>query len=1644
MKCLKKSAAGRIICFLLTALMVFGFMPGLTVRAGAATGNVGNAKLSTGEDIFALDEEVPDSIEKYPDDVYGVDTDQNLQGEHHNDTNNNTPFLLSRQSELALLVGDNGSDVMYRMDNLDMDQAWTQDDERWIHGVNVTNSTNSSMPQERLAFHKDLFYQQSVALDRDGKGRDQFIATVGLYGSRITLVVQDARNGNIDTPQYIEEATWMGAAGSGGDWLKDNYFAITAGDYDGDGKDSIIVYVCGDGDEVKLMEYKYNGSSWNGKEILKLSEVLKETTYNTAAGTDMKYKPVVSLTTGDFDGDGGESFAYSAGFYNTSGSKADGFRSYSVNNLEQFATAVQVYDYVDTEDNKGWEPYAPVWMYDRASSVKEQDRTTSNKKYEITYMHAGVIGAGDVDGDGVDDIVAAGYTDHNYSDNKTRYAKAIYNSKNKLIQVDDIYNYSSNKQYVTSVISKNKSGKFVKTALKRTAMSTMQGFTWAKHCNDKDFEFAKLCIACGTTNGNNNPEDVFISGIVYDFTEYSPKVKYTPNIVTNQLSVTTGGSKQESSVNWIRNVAAGNFNGNDAGREQFVFTLWQKKKGDEKYSANVGAVTGVEFADETGSDDDDETEPDEGDETEPDYVTSYGAPEGYACSLEASDITNNNRPIHGTNIDASQLMYSASSSNAICAVPVAVDIDDDGLLGRFRSNGYVYTDPEVLAVLQAGPYFGELDDLGGYEDPCGTTYAISTGYENGTSSSDNVSFEAGFAGEVAGPGFKTSLELGYAMDYSNSYEESYSVETTNGWTADKKDLVIISRVPQLVYTYDIWDATGNKWVIDGYNVKVPLSQCCFTLSIDGYNDFVDEYNDLLDKDSSLDDDEKHKLVRIEPGEDMPADHEGVPDNYWKNWGQAGEGGEQLSSTHWKLGYASGAPDFSYSISGSRTESTEISHGFHYSLTMQGGGEFGVGEAWAGGYVNLDYSHSTGSFTTKTNTVTSGGKVQNLNMETLTTSGGMTVEQVTQYKFTWEFGKWTRVLAEGSPAVPFYGYVVTGLGRLPGPPRVTGADRINITEGYSATESRALSVLGEPEPEVTKVSGDDKISVSHSDGAFSLNVQPGLSLGTYDVVLKAENENGSSEFECSVVIKKNDDRLKAEKVSKMIRRLDLGYLEDEAFGDDPEDDDDDGYGIQDYKRAYEAYNSLTAAQKAFMSDADREKLAAAGSLIELGHSRRQAIDPASELSMKFEEAIEMLEYYMLNDADIEYYRNNEEDARNYIENGYAEALKKAAEAYEQLTGSSSAVLYLFTHDMNFNGIEKINTLSERLEAIISAYNSIKDRKNNDEIDAAFYENADAQAFNDAIEEFNWDPDKNWEDVCGMWADYTAKLKDNSEEVREVVALLRARDDLYNALRYELESGSYEEGHSAYDYISRGDEADRATDVALMIDALPKCDAISADDEEAIREAKEAYDSLSDGQKALLRNETVTVLTAAVNKLDERIAALIDISGKAVIKGVTDKVYTGEEVTQDGIKVKFGVRNLQRPYDYKVTYEKNTDVGKATVIVTGKGGYKGTVKKTFKIVPKTTSLKKPKAAKRGFTAKWKAQKTETTGYKLQYSLKKNFKGAKTVTISKNRITSKKISKLKGGKKYYVRICTYKKIGKAVYMSKWSKAKTVKTKK
>ena len=178
--------------------------------------------------------------------------------------------------------------------------------------------------------------------------------------------------------------------------------------------------------------------------------------------------------------------------------------------------------------------------------------------------------------------------------------------------------------------------------------------------------------------------------------------------------------------------------------------------------------------------------------------------------------------------------------------------------------------------------------------------------------------------------------------------------------------------------------------------------------------------------------------------------------------------------------------------------------------------------------------------------------------------------------------------------------------------------------------------------------------------------------------------------------------------------------------------------------------------------------------------------------------------------------------------------------------------------------------------------------------------------------------------------------------------------------------------------------------------------------------------------------------------------VSISNAKVVISAAAFTYNGK-VRKPVIRT-IGGKALKAGTDYTAKWSNaaSKNVGSYTVTITGKGKYTGVTKAKYRIDPKGTKLKKPKKAKKAITVKWKKQsakmsKSRITGYQIQIATNKTFtKNKKTVNVKGYKKTSKKIKKLKGGKKYYVKIRTYKTVNGAKFYSKWSKVKIVKTKK
>ena len=162
------------------------------------------------------------------------------------------------------------------------------------------------------------------------------------------------------------------------------------------------------------------------------------------------------------------------------------------------------------------------------------------------------------------------------------------------------------------------------------------------------------------------------------------------------------------------------------------------------------------------------------------------------------------------------------------------------------------------------------------------------------------------------------------------------------------------------------------------------------------------------------------------------------------------------------------------------------------------------------------------------------------------------------------------------------------------------------------------------------------------------------------------------------------------------------------------------------------------------------------------------------------------------------------------------------------------------------------------------------------------------------------------------------------------------------------------------------------------------------------------------------------------------------------------YNGQARTP-AVTVKSGTRTLAENTDYTVTYSSGRkNVGTYKVIVKMKGSkYSGSKTLSFRINPKGTTLLAPVAASKAIKVKWNKQltKMETSGisgYQIQLATDKAFTKNKTlVTVEGRNIVSKKVTGLRGGRKYYIRIRTYKTLKSKNYYSAWSAKKFIATK-
>ncbi len=150
----------------------------------------------------------------------------------------------------------------------------------------------------------------------------------------------------------------------------------------------------------------------------------------------------------------------------------------------------------------------------------------------------------------------------------------------------------------------------------------------------------------------------------------------------------------------------------------------------------------------------------------------------------------------------------------------------------------------------------------------------------------------------------------------------------------------------------------------------------------------------------------------------------------------------------------------------------------------------------------------------------------------------------------------------------------------------------------------------------------------------------------------------------------------------------------------------------------------------------------------------------------------------------------------------------------------------------------------------------------------------------------------------------------------------------------------------------------------------------------------------------------------------------------------KLFSGSYVYNGKAKQpKVTLGNLVQNRDFKVVYSNNVNIGTAKITVTGMGNYKGTLTRTFKIVPAQPKISVVRSAESGkIQVKW--EKQSCGGYEIAYSRHNNFSTvAKRVTVTGSASISKTVTGFTSGKTYYIKMRAYKTVNGQKYYSAYS---------
>lgn len=785
---------------------------------------------------------------------------------------------------------------------------------RWSNSTEVGNA-------ERIA---------TVAFDPNGTGKDEYIANLVFDKSserlRLYVTNKDRRVSNVvqigdgNDTEYIKKLKFYQTRAM---------LSLAAGDFDGDGKDTLMIYTPGNNKDTatvdSIKEYTFSGSTLtdNGR-VINLGDVidggrdaLKAMLYHDGNGdNELRAHLSVDMEVGDVDMDGIDELAMTVNVNDLKEKSYDGHTDYEKSYLT-------VYDY---NNNKSWKQMMNKKLLNSNDGASGRARFAG-----VTIGYVSDAPSGSMP----PEVVAVGYYDKNGN-----YKDCDFD-KNKLLAYS--YQYSTKDNSWTEKI-------------KATEVVT-NGFTNTGTKGD-DVQ-NPIAVAAVAADGVNTQEYLFISGSMY-------KVGTVNG--SQQLSILDGSNKGHDrwlggrliNNSGILDYAVGNFDGNKQGMEQVYYVEYRKQETFDKQFLKIGQL--------------------------------YKGSAGSTFSRWEDDWT----------------YYDKSNCNLALTT---ADVNNDAMLAKIKSVSTGYTDPKVMAILEASPHFAEVNDGDIGNSQTGIGYSKDNTVAVTASGSFGFDIMAGF--EYVAPLIETGggVEFNTSHTFTVGATKSTSKEITVEYSNDTNDnMVLMYATPMTYYEYQVKYPDGTKKgnspkLTSSMTLAVPGNPSMNMVSVDTYNKAASAYEDMQ-----------------QIGSNLHLGTSGQPNTYRSSL-PSGSHSEQSG----KVGH--------YKDSGTQLQSftTATSSGVNFEYTYEGSVQmYGVvgGFKAGGGY---HWGASAGTEKVNTNTITKLGSV---------TGGGDS-----RYNFDWSFGTWT--VPFNGDEVPVLGYVVSNVTAPPSP-----AQDLSLSE--QTTNSMVLS------------------------------------------------------------------------------------------------------------------------------------------------------------------------------------------------------------------------------------------------------------------------------------------------------------------------------------------------------------------------------------------------------------------------------------------------------------------------------------------------------------------------------------------------------------------------------------------------------------